>query len=331
MAELGKMLYFDLADLEARFGRVKMRWFVRESEADFARAANDLAAQAAWQSNVQAIFISGPTSSGKTTFTKRIEAALHALGRPTVTINMDDYYKEVRTRTDAEGRPDFESLDTLDISLLVEHVKQLLAGHMVQIPEYRFVERKRIFPPEKNCILHPRSILLVEGLHGLCSEIAEQIDPKRCLKVFIMPYAGLYSDRKLLGPREIRILRRIARDVNHRGANPLSTLDYWPMIEKIEDEVVSHYLKRADVYVNSAMPYEFLVIAPMAGRLITRELEDYRCGIIRPSIYVNKQGLYADLRRSMLLAQQLIQAVEDIPQVAPGVVPEISILNEFMR
>lgn len=331
MAEFGKMVYYDLSDLEARLGRVKMRWFVRESESEFLRMAGEIADRAAWNPDIRAIIVSGPTSSGKTTFTNRLAGALHMLGRPTATLHMDDYYKEKRMDVDAEGRPDFESLSTLQMDLVVQHIQDLIAGHAVQVPEYDFVTRRRSFPPEKVLRLEPRALLLVEGLHGLCQQIEEEVDPSRCLKVFIMPYATLLADRKLLTPRDIRILRRISRDVNHRGCNPLSTLDYWPMLDQSENAVFPDYLGRADVFINSAMPYEFFVIAPMARRLIAQELEEREKGLERPSVYVNREGGYANLPLALELAGRLVQAIEEIPQVSPDIVPEFSILNEFIQ
>lgn len=331
MAEFGKMVYYDLSDLEARLGRVKMRWFVRESEAEFLRMAGEIADRAAWNPNIKAVVISGPSSSGKTTFCNRLAGALHMLGRPTTTLHLDDYYKEERTRTDDKGRPDFESIDTLEMGLVAEHIDQLFAGQTIQIPEYDFVERKRHFSDDKTAKLEPRAILLVEGLHGLSSLIEKQLDPETSVRVFIMPYATLTSDRKLLTPRDIRILRRISRDVNHRGCNPLSTLDYWPMMDYSENSVFPEYLKSAHVFLNSAMPYEFFVIAPMAGALIKKELEEYSKGILHPSVYVTKGGMYADLPLAISLAHRLVDAVEDIPRVSPDVVPDFSILNEFMR
>lgn len=331
MAEFGKMVYFDLSDLEARLGRVKMRWFVRESEAEFLRMAGEIADRAAWSPKIKAIIISGPTSSGKTTFTNRLAGALHMLGRPTATLHLDDYYKEERTRVDELGRPDYESIDTLEMDLVSQHIQTLVSGKDVQVPEYNFIDRTRSYPPEKIIRMEPRSILLVEGLHGLCEQIEREVDPAHCLRVFIMPYATLLSDRKLLTPREIRILRRVSRDVNHRGCNPLSTLDYWPMLDVSEQAVFPDYLARADVFINSAMPYEFFVIAPMAGALINQELKEYAQGIVRPSVYVTRGGHYADLPQAMKLARHLVEAVEEIPQVSPTIVPEFSILNEFMH
>lgn len=330
MAEFGKMVYYDLADLKERLGHVEMRWFVRESESDFLRMANDVADRAAWNPDIKAIFISGPSSSGKTTFANRLAGALHLHGRSTVSLHLDDYYREKRTGKDALGRPDFESIDTLSIDLIVEHIDKLLHYGEVNVPSYDFVTRKRSFDPRNKLTMEPRGILLVEGLHGLSKEIEQGINPANCLKVFIMPYATLTANRCLLDSRDIRILRRVSRDHFKRSTNPFSTIDYWPMLDASEEAVFPEYLARADVFINSAMPYEFFVIAPLAAGLIEQELADYREGKIKQSIYMSNGKLYADLSYTVKKAIELVAATRDIPCVSPDVVPAISILNEFL-
>jgi hypothetical protein len=173
--------------------------------------------------------------------------------------------------------------------------------------------------------------MLVEGLHGLSDLIAGQLPREQCLGVFIMPWCTLLDGRQLLGSRDLRILRRISRDVLHRGSTALSTLDYWPMIDRTEQQFFPQYLQRADEYVNSCLTYEFCVVAPLAAAQMAHSLEQYEMGRLPGSIYRQNQQGYADLPTAVAEARHLLQACELIPSADRTIVPALSILNEFIR
>ena len=331
MAELGNMQYITISSLEKRIGSQRAVDFARESEYDFVRRVTEIAYRAAWDPKIKAIFISGPTSSGKTTFTDRLSGALHLYGRTTVVLNMDDYYHPEYEEHDEFGRPDYESMEALDAADMVRDIERLLNGERVELPTYDFVTRSRVYDEQKYLNIPPRGLLLVEGLHGLNKSVIGQLDRDACLGVFIMPWGALIDDTRILNPSQLRMLRRISRDVRHRGATAFSTLDYWPMIAKNESEFVPVYLREADEYINSVLPYEFCVTAPLARRFIASDLALLEQGKLPKSTYTRPDVFYADLDATVKQAQYFLKVAELIPEMPIDVVPEMSILNEFLH
>jgi uridine kinase len=330
LAQLQQMTIISVDELEDQLGVSKLPRFVSECESGFRERIRQISGQILANRQIKAIFISGPTASGKTTFTHRLAEFLNQQGRPTRPISLDDYYLEV-SRFDDQGRPDFESIETLDTDQIVTDFSALLAGRAVKLPSFDFVTRRRIFLPENQIRLNPGALILVEGLHGLSRMIAGQLPHEQYLGVFIMPWCTLLDGRQLLGSRDLRILRRISRDVLHRGSTALSTLDYWPMIDRTEQQFFPSYLANADEYVNSCLAYEFGVIAPMSAEHLARSLEQYETGRLPGSVYrLNRQG-YADLPAAVVEARDLLRDCSRIPATTGSIVPPQSILNEFIR
>ena len=135
----------------------------------------------------------------------------------------------------------------------------------------------------------------------------------------------------MLSGSDIRVLRRISRDVRHRGATALDTIDYWPVIERAESAFIPVYLKAADFYINSVLPYEFMVVAPMAYREIEKSLDLFFNRKLPPSSYSSNPAGHSDLKRAIKEASRLSWVCEQIPAVTPSFVPENSILQEFIR
>jgi uridine kinase len=330
MAQLNKMSVLSIEDLEHALGATKFAQFVQTCEDGFESQLQGVVRRVVGNREIRAVFVSGPTSSGKTTFSSRLADALGRSGLKAHVLSMDDYYAIESIRYDDWGRPDFESLDTLDTALMAEQFQQLLNGKTVTIPTFDFVTRSRGYSLDKILVLHEDDLLIVEGLHGLHQSIAGQLPHHAWLGVFIMPWCSLLSDRQLLGSRDLRILRRISRDVVHRGSTALSTIDYWPMIDKTEQAFFPDYLARADLYINSCLPYEFCVIAPKAYHQIQQSLQEYEDGTLPGSIYLNRPDHYADLESAVAEARWLAMACERIPVVDHLVIPPQSILNEFI-
>lgn len=330
MAVLGNTINYSIDDLEAGLGQHTIAQYVRRCEAGFMKSLAEIAYQAAWNPKIKAIFISGPSSSGKTTFTERLASALHMHGRPTCDLSLDDYYLDNLQPKYVEGRPDLESIDTLDIPLMVKQIKQLLSGASVEVPTFQFSTRTRIMNPDKILRVPPRAVLLVEGLHGLSPEVSGALEEGEYINVLIMPYATLFADRKLLGPREIRVLRRLLRDHNHRNTNPLTTLDYWPMLDYTEERIFPEYIARAHHFVNSALAYEFCVIPHMARALIQADLIAYEEGTLSKPQMVEGQSDYVNLEAALGFAKHLSKACEKLPVIDAEIVPSNSILTEFI-
>ncbi|HBP38251.1 MAG TPA: hypothetical protein DD640_05840 [Clostridiales bacterium] len=330
MAELRQMKIISIDELENQLGVNKWPRFVSDCETGFLERISQVAARVLNHRHIKAVFISGPTASGKTTFCNRLAEFLNNRGRPTRTVSLDDYYVEASWYDD-QGRPDFESIETLDTQQMVADFSALLAGDTVRMPTFNFVTRRRVYRENFEINLAPDELLLVEGLHGLSGLIAGQLPRERYLGVFIMPWCALLSDRQLLGSRDLRILRRISRDVLHRGSTALSTLDYWPMIDRTEQHFFPSYLANADEYINSCLAYEFCVIAPLAASHMLRSLEQYDTGSLPGSIYKRSQQGYADLPAAVAEARDLLRACARIPVADRSIVPPQSILNEFIR
>jgi uridine kinase len=279
---------------------------------------------------IRAIFVSGPTASGKTTFSHKLSSFLNEGGISSVTVSLDDYYFFQKYEFDEYGRPNFERLEILDTKLMLEQIEELLKGNPVKIPSFDFIIKDRVPDKSREIVLPLNGVVLIEGLHGMSKSISGALPKHEWLGVFIMPYATLSEDARLLEMRDIRILRRISRDALHRGASALATIDYWPMLDREEEVYFHEYLANADVYINSILPYEFYCVAPFAHKLIAKAIMDYDKKIKIDSNLTKHRGL-AQPELAVTEAKRLLFATGRIPQINMELVPESSILNEFIR
>ena len=334
MAELKDKLDITVEDLEERLGNKKLESFIRESEELFLERTKLAITEACENKNIRAVFISGPTSSGKTTFTMHLAEGLRKAGRPASFLSLDDYYKLAALTFDRDGRPDFETIDALDLERAQRDIRDIMDGKTVNPPRFNFKTRQsEERDPSEAITLPDDGILVVEGLHGLNKKVSGEIDDSSCIKIFIMPYGNVFCDTKLMDSNEIRLLRRIVRDYRHRAAHALSTIDYWPMIEKSEENYYVDYLSAATYHINSFLAYESLVIAPMALHDIKESLEQVSKNSIEPSIFMARSNTgkpFADLSKALNRASKLVEHLEKIPVCDPSRVPQDSILLEFI-
>lgn len=330
MATFDNMKIVTLQDLENNLGTERFPAFMMECEREFKRQVDAISKRVIEDHSIRMIFLSGPTSSGKTTFSTLFTQNLVDSGRRTYLISLDDYYFTEPLEYDEAGRPDYESINTLELDLLFEHLKQLQNGEEVNIPTFDFKNRARLYEEHKKFRLEEGDVVMIEGLHALSEQLFNDQNRHESLGIFIMPYMRFLHDSKVLDSKDIRMLRRISRDVFHRGSPAMSTIDYWPMISSAEREFVPEYLAAADYYVNSALPYEFCVIVPKAQRVLSESIEQYHQGELPPSTNVKPGLFYADLNRAFKEAKRLIKACEMIPEVDSSIVPADSILQEFI-
>jgi uridine kinase len=334
LADLSERLVLSTQDLEMQLGVNKLPLFIHEAEENFLEMTGKIVDHIAEHPRVRAVFISGPTSSGKTTFTERMAAGLRARGRNACRLSLDNYYDVVRPIFDEDGRPDYESIYTIDTVMAGENIRDLLRNRPVVIPHFNFRTRKReMGPPESAFSLGLEGIVLVEGLHGLAEDIAGVLPREEWVGVFLMPHGAIVADKTIFRSDDFRMLRRVVRDKRHRGAHALATIDYWPMISGSEKLYFDEYLAKADFYVNTILAYESLVIAPVAATDILEALQQYREGTIAPSVFMERtvpKKAFADLNRAIDRAEELIRDLGRIPEVDSKIVPDHSILQEFI-
>ena len=333
MALLEDKINITVEELEENLGEKKLPEFIRNSEEGFIKRIDRIVDIMTEDTSRKAIFVAGPTSSGKTTFTMRLASGLAKAGRNAAFLSLDDYYYLTDLRYDSNGRPDFETIDAIDVDRAHEDIHRIIEGKSVVPPYFDFQERvRKERDPGEAIVLPDDGVLVVEGLHGLNERVSGGFDGD-ILKVFIMPYGNVFSDRKLMDSREIRLLRRIVRDKRHRASHALSTIDYWPMIAGSEDKYFTDYLSSADYHVNSFLMYESLVIAPLALQDINEALAQAANGTLEPNVFMersNKDKSFADLSEALACAQKLVKHLNKIPKVDPSRVPAESILNEFI-
>lgn len=332
MAELTNRLDITVEELEESLGHKKLEEFIKESEKTFIERTKVAIDAVCSNPKIKAVFISGPTSSGKTTFTMRLSAGLSAAGRKAEFLSLDDYYTIRDLTFDKDGRPDFETIDTLDIERAQSDIKKIMAREAVITPYFDFKTRTS-HENETPIQLEENGVLVVEGLHGLNKAVSGDFGEDECVKIFIMPYGNVYCDTKLMDPNEIRMLRRIVRDGRHRNAHALSTIDYWPMIARSEEAYYEDYLSSAHYHINSFLAYESLVIAPLALGDIEKALNEVKKGTITPSVFMDRSNTnkpFADLSKALTTARKLVEHLEKIPVCDPSRVPANSILLEFI-
>lgn len=329
MAELENHVQVTLGELEQNFSMFKLEDYIRDCEKYFDDKVMRIAEKISQNKSIKAVFISGPTASGKTTFTHKLCDILTGMSIPSQAISLDDYYFQKEFRTDEFGRPDYESLEILNTRLILRQIKEIFEGRQVTIPSFDFRTKRRLREKARSIKLPQNGVLLIEGLHGLSKSISGVIPEEKWLGIFIMPFATLTEDFRLLDKRDIRILRRITRDVICRGATALATIDYWPMLDKAEEIYFPEYLANADVYVNSIIPYEFYCVAPMAHDMIGESLLDFHNGILTDSNFIRCAG-FAQIVIALNEAERLFNATDKIPRIDLRLIPDSSLLNEFI-
>lgn len=214
------------------------------------------------ESKKRIILISGPSSSGKTTFSNRLRIQLQALNLQPVRISLDDYFVDRdRTPLDENGEYNFESIDALDLDLLNEQLNQLLEGREVEIPKYDFKQGVCIKKSGVYVKLDPQQPVILEGIHALNENLTPKIFQKDKYKIYVSALTQLNIDRHSpISMSDNRLIRRIARDSRTRGYSASETIALWPSVRRGEHEYIFVHQEKADVMFNSALIYELAVL-----------------------------------------------------------------------
>lgn len=217
------------------------------------------------------VAVAGPSSSGKTTFIKRLVVQLLVNGLRPVALSLDDYYVDrERTVRDEQGEYDFEAVEAIDRELLHDHVRRLLAGEEVQTARYDFNTGKSAPAGGKRHVLHEGEVLLLEGIHALSPALLEGAgDPDAIFRVFIHPAQTLSFDRlSVLAPEDVRLLRRLVRDRRHRNYSAADTIMRWPSVRRGELRHIFPSHPFADMVFDSSLVYELSVLKTYAERYL---------------------------------------------------------------
>jgi uridine kinase len=226
---------------------------------------------AARRDRIRIISIAGPSSSGKTTFIKRLTVQLQIDGVKPVGLSLDDYYVDrERTPKDARGEWDFEALEALDLPLLQDHVRRLLAGDAVKTARYDFLTGRSA--PEGGPVvqLRPGDVLMLEGIHGLNPGLLGAIPREgELFRIFVHPATTLPFDRLTrVSATDLRLLRRIVRDRHQRGYGAAENILRWPSVQAGEREHIFPYQHEADAIFDSTLIYEPAVLKVFAERYL---------------------------------------------------------------
>ncbi len=289
-------------------GRMREVILVSEAlhEQRIARMASDIAAQ---HHKIRLVFIAGPSSSGKTTFSKRLSIQMLVNGIHPVTIGLDDFLvNREDTPRDEKGDFDFESLHAMDLSLFNTVLTKLLDGEEVTLPRFNFLTGRR--EPGNTIHIGKDHIIIVEGIHGMNPELARDIPPERIYRIYVSALTQLNIDQHNRVPTtDTRLIRRIVRDATFRGYAASETLKRWESVRRGEKKWIFPYQENADVMFNSALIYELAVLKPFAESLLLQT---------KPR------------SRERIEAKRLLSLLEWFNPVPPDLIPDNSILREFI-
>lgn len=240
---------------------------VQESHQE--RTIGEIARMITEREGVKFVMVAGPTSSGKTTFSHRLSIQLRTLGKNPHPIALDDYFvNRTDTPRDAEGNPDFECLEAIDVEQFNKDMIALLSGKEVEMPYYNFKTGRR----EHNghtLKLGPEDLLVIEGIHGLNDKLSYSLPVESKFKVYISALTSLNIDEHNRIPStDNRLIRRIVRDARTRGQSASQTIQMWPQVRKGEEKNIFPFQEEADVMFNSVLLYELSVLKQFAEPLL---------------------------------------------------------------
>ena len=261
--------------------------------------------------NVRTVLIAGPSSSGKTTTAKRISIALKVLGIEPIAISLDDYYVGTdRTPKDEKGEPDFECLEALDVPFLNQQLLSLMAGEEVTLPIFDFKTGRRKEEGGRRIRLDRRTMLIIEGIHGLNDALTAQLKRDAKFKIYVSALTQLnLDDHNRIPTTDNRLIRRMVRDNQFRGASAVRTLQMWPSVNRGEKKHIFPFQNSADAAFNSALDYELAVLKFYAEPILAS---------VKPGMKEYPE------------AARLLAFLENFAPIPPQYVPGTSILREFI-
>lgn len=265
----------DLNDL-TRNGRI--RELIRVNEALHEKRYSQVADQVC-QRGAKAVMLAGPSSSGKTTSANRLATQLRVHGRKPILMSLDDYYIDRdKIPREPDGSIDLEHINTIDTALFRNHLQQLLAGKEVELPIFNFRTGKREWRGH-TLTLHKDTVIIVEGLHALNPALLpEGLDKSAVFRLYVSPLLPLnLDDHNRIPTSYLRLLRRIVRDYENRGASVQDTLSMWASVQRGEKRWIFPHQENADVIFNSSTLYELAVLKKHIFPLLTAVQPEDEC------------------------------------------------------
>ena len=298
----------DLPELNA-INKEQRAALIKVTEALHEKKISKIAERIAENPKVKIILVSGPSSSGKTTFSKRLSVQLSACKLRPIALSLDNYYlTHDKTPLDEFGELDFESLYALDLPLFNEQLQAMLRGEEVQTPKFNFETEKRELGPKIK--LNENDVLVIEGIHGLNPELTASIPDEKKFKVYVSALTTLsLGPRNWLSTSDTRLLRRCIRDHKYRNYPAEKTIMRWPSVRRGESKWIFPYQENADEMFNSSLLYEISSIKKQAEPILTEVPQDSEA--------------YPTAKRLL----NLLQFFTPIPY---NEVPNTSLLREFL-
>jgi uridine kinase len=287
----------------------RSREIVLVSEALHEQNIAAIARQIADRRNARLVLISGPSSSGKTTFSRRLAVQLLTMGISPYALELDSYFVDrERTPRDENGDYDYETIDALDLNLLADHLSRLLAGDSVQLPRYNF--KTGMQEPGDVVQLRADQMIIMEGIHGLNPRLIPVTLASQAFRVYASCLTQLNLDRhNRVSTTDTRLIRRIVRDARERGYRAQQTIQRWESVRRGEELHIFPYQENADVMFNSALVYELAVLGQLAEPLLRQ---------------------VAPRTPEMIETKRLLAFLEWFLPVEPDLIPDNSILREFL-
>ena len=284
--------------------------FILLSEALHEKKISDLADEILKKKNVKMVLIAGPSSSGKTTFARKLSLALRLNGFKPVTISVDNYFVERQdTPKDEQGNYDFECIEAIDLKLFNDHLVKLLNGETVEVPKFDFKIGTKIYDGT-TMKMGKEDILVIEGIHCLNDRLTSKIPQDEKVKIYISDLTVLNIDYfNRISTTDTRLIRRIVRDYNFRGYDALTTLKTWYSVNRGEEKNIYPFQEYADYMFNSSLIYELAVFKKYAVPLL-KEID-------------NTHKEYGE-------AQRIIKLLEYFDDIPDDDIPNTSLLREFI-